>query len=309
MHRRLKTRGLLALALVLIPSLLLSMQVHAAAGELTEEAPPVEEVMDEVMLENDNPDQDQIIADEEPQKEEFIIEDSDGDADILEESSEENNSETEVPTGVDAEEDEVSPETSESAQLETEAEVILYDDPETTMPEEEIEDYSEMDFDQAIWDLQDESPEFSTELFEEENDTEVLTEQDAEELPELLDSAEEPVWSLSLPGSQAIAYKAERTKIGTIAIKDALNFTDDQSICVTLDYSSFNSDDYSIPIEITFIQHGTEFVWDDGSSCFINPDGSDPITVYVNISAEAWDAAPHGSYAMTIQFRAELVGR
>ena len=250
MHRRLKTRGLLALALVLIPSLLLSMQVHAAAGELTEEAPPVEEVMDEV-----------------------------------------------------------SPETSESAQLETEAEVILDDDPETTMPEEEIEDYSEMDFDQAIWDLQDESPEFSTELFEEENDTEVLTGQDAEELPELLDSAEEPVWSLSLPGSQAIAYKAERTKIGTIAIKDALNFTDDQSICVTLDYSSFNSDDYSIPIEITFIQHGTEFVWDNGSSCFINPDGSDPITVFVNISAEAWDAAPHGSYAMSIRFRSALIGR
>lgn len=307
MHRRLKTRGLLAL--VLIPSLLLSMQVHAAAGELTEEAPPVEEVMDEVMLENDNPDQDQIIADEEPQKEEFIIEDSDGDTVILEEPSEENNSETEVPTGVDAEEDEVSPETSESAQLETEAEIILYDDLKTTMPEEEIEDYSEMDLDQAIWDLADESPEFSTELFEEENDTEVLTEQDAEELPELLDSDEEPVWSLSLPSSQAIAYKAERTEIGTIDIKDTLNFTDDQSICVTLDYSSFNSDDYSIPIEITFIQHGAEFVWDDGSSCFINPDGSDPITVFVNISAEAWDAAPHGSYAMTIQFRAELMGR
>lgn len=307
MHRRLKTRGLLAL--VLIPSLLLSMQVHAAAGELTEEAPSVEEVMDEVMLVNDNPDQDQIIADDEPQKEEIIIEDSDGDTVILEESSEENNSETEVPTGVDAEEDEVSPETSESAQLETAAEVIPYDDPETTMPEEEIEDYPETDLDQAIWDLPDESPEFGTELFEEENDTEVLPEQDAEELPELLDSDEEPVWSLSLPGSQEIAYKAERTEIGTIAVKDVSHFADGQAISVTLDYSSFNSDDYSIPIEITVIQNGTEYVWDDGTSCSLNPDGSDPVTVYVNISAEAWDAAPHGSYAMSIQFRSDLLGR
>ena len=307
MFRRLNSRVLLAL--VLIPVLLFSMQVYAAAGELAEEAPSLEEATVEATLENANPAQDKISETDEPQIEEILIEDSDDDTVIVDESSEDNYSETETPAGVNVEENEVSPETSVSAQLATEAEVMLYDNPEATMPEEAIDDYPEMDLEQAAWGLPFESSEFSTELFEEENDTEVLPEQDAEEIPELLDSNEEPVWFLSLPGSQAIAYKSERTKIGTIAVKDAMNFTDDELICVTLDYSSFNSDDYSIPIEITFIQHGAEYVWNDGSSCFINPDGSDPISVFVNISAEAWAAAPHGSYAMTIQFRAELMGR
>ena len=134
-------------------------------------------------------------------------------------------------------------------------------------------------------------------------------EQADEETIEMPDVEEEPAWTLSLPGSQAIAYKAERTKIGTIAVTDASHFADGQAVSVTLDYSSFSSDDYSIPIVITVIQNGTEYVWNDGTSCSLNPDGSDPITVYVNISAEAWDAAPHGSYAMSIQFRSALLGR
>lgn len=134
-------------------------------------------------------------------------------------------------------------------------------------------------------------------------------EQDEEETIEISDVEEEPAWTLSLPGSQAIAYSAERTKIGTIAVKDASHFSDGQAVSVTLDYSSFSSDDYSIPIVITAIQNGTEFVWNDGTSCSLKPDGSDPITVYVNISAEAWDAAPHGSYAMSIQFCSALLGR
>jgi len=149
----------------------------------------------------------------------------------------------------------------------------------------------------------------------EENIQEELTEQsteqaqDDEETLEILEAVEEPTWTLSIPGSQAITYKAERTEIGKIAVKDASHFADGQAVSVTLDYSSFNSDDYSIPIVITVIQNGTESVWNDGTSYSLKPDGSDPIIVYVNISAEVWDAAPHGSYAMSIQFRSALLGR
>lgn len=144
-----------------------------------------------------------------------------------------------------------------------------------------------------------------------EESTEQSTEQaqDVEETIEISEAVEEPTWTLSIPGSQAVAYKAERTEIGTIAVKDASHFAEGQAISVILDYSSFSSNDYSIPIVITVIQNGTEYVWDDGTSCSLNPDGSDPITVYVNISAEAWDAAPHGSYAMSIQFRSALLWR
>ena len=129
-----------------------------------------------------------------------------------------------------------------------------------------------------------------------------------EELPDNA-SDEEPVWSLSLPGSQQIAYKAERTKIGTISVKGASGFTDGQAISVTLDYSSFSSDTHSIPIVITVIQNGTERTWNAGTTISLSPDGSNPITVFVNISAEAWAAAPYGAYAMSLVFHSALAER
>ena len=118
-----------------------------------------------------------------------------------------------------------------------------------------------------------------------------------------------PIWSLSIPSSQPIAYKAERTEIGTISVKEASNFTDGQAISVTLDYSSFQSDTYSIPIEITVIQNGLESAWRAGTTISLSPDGSDPITLFVNISAEAWTAAPHGAYAISLIFNSALSGR
>lgn len=135
------------------------------------------------------------------------------------------------------------------------------------------------------------------------------TVEQAEEAQQLLDPDEEPVWSLSLPGSQPIAYKAEITEIGTISVQDAWNFTEGQAISVTLDYSSFSGDTYSIPIEITVMQNGTERTWSAGTSISLSPDGSDPITVFVNIGAEDWAAAPHGAYAMSLVFHSALAGR
>ena len=139
-------------------------------------------------------------------------------------------------------------------------------------------------------------------------DLEVAEESVQEEPPQEELPQEEPTWSLSIPSGQSIAYKAERTKIGTISVKNASNFTDGQFIRVTLDYSSFTSGDHSIPIVITVIQNGVERTWSAGTSFSLKPDGSDPITVYVNISAEAWSAAPHGSYAMSLRFRSGLSG-
>lgn len=142
----------------------------------------------------------------------------------------------------------------------------------------------------------------------ENDDTDADAEQPVQEEPDIA-SHKEPVWSLSLPGSQKITYKAERTKIGTISVKGASGFTDGQAISVTLDYSSFSSDTHSIPIEITVLQNGTERTWSAGTSISLSPDGSDPITVFVNISAEAWAAAPHGAYAMSLVFHSALAGR
>lgn len=135
------------------------------------------------------------------------------------------------------------------------------------------------------------------------------TVEQSEEAPLPLEPDEEPVWSLSLPGSQQIAYKAERTRIGTISVKEASGFTDGQAISVTLDYSSFSSDTHSIPIEITVKQNGTERTWRAGTTILLSPDGSDPITIFVNISAEAWMAASHGAYAMSLVFHSALAGR
>ena len=173
----------------------------------------------------------------------------------------------------------------------------------------EIQDDAEDQFTESNFiEIADELTIETMEAATDENGEELITDQ-TEEDQQILELVEEPFWSLSLPGSQPIAYKAERTEIGTISVQEASNFTDDQAISVTLDYSSFSSDTHSIPIEITVMQNGTERTWSDGTTITLSPDGSDPITVFVNISAEAWMVAPHGAYAMSLVFHSALVGR
>ena len=116
------------------------------------------------------------------------------------------------------------------------------------------------------------------------------------------------LWLLHFPQNRAVAYKAERTEIGTIFVSDAENYSYEQTIKVVLEYSSFNSRDYFIPVTITSIQNGVEQVWTDGSDRNLKLDGSDPLTVFVNITADAWKEASRGAYEMNLIFKASIQG-
>lgn len=303
MDKQLKYRGRLALLIMLVMVLLVPIPVYAAADDPVEDILAVEEIPEEVVFELDELVPEIVSMPVEPPVEEIgelLLVDLVEETFTADEPSEDTLAGTDAPAEVEPDTDETIPEAIADPAEQAEEDIPV-DESKPEASDEGTVELPPTDLEDAVEDLLDEPIEFT------EESTEQV--QDVEETIEIPEAVEEPAWTLSIPGSQAIAYKAERTEIGTIAVKNAKHFADGQAVSVTLEYSSFNSNDYSIPIVITVIQNGTEFIWNDGTSCSLKPDGSDPITVYVNVSAEAWDAAPHGSYAMSIQFRSALLGR
>lgn len=111
-------------------------------------------------------------------------------------------------------------------------------------------------------------------------------------------------WIVHFPENRPIPYLSQRTEIGTITVETGRDYPDSQVLLVQLDYSSFSSDIHSIPIIITAVQSGEEQYWPAGIALPMRLDGSDPITVYINIAEDAWRAAPSGSYALELNYHA-----
>lgn len=133
--------------------------------------------------------------------------------------------------------------------------------------------------------------------------TEKEQESEIDKMKSLPEGSEEASPLLRFPQSMAVAYRAERTEIGTISVSGAENYAYGQTISVMLEYSSFGSTDYSIPVTITSMQNGVEQIWADGTERVLKMDGSDPLTMFVNITPAAWEEAPHGAYEMKLKFK------
>lgn len=111
-------------------------------------------------------------------------------------------------------------------------------------------------------------------------------------------------WIVHFPENRPIPYLSNRTEIGTITVENGRDCPDNQILLVQLDYSSFSSEIHSIPIIITAVQNGVEQYWPAGAALPMKLNGSDPITVYINIAEDAWRAAPSGSYALKLNYHA-----
>lgn len=310
MNKRLKLNGLLSLVLVL--SLLMSMPVRVLADEPDENNITVEETPEETTSDTVEEVPGIICEPVEPAVEEAgegLLSEAAVEVPVTDETIEIADAAEDIPLEGISDMDETASDFTDEQPTEPQEETdeILLDDPvvEALVEDDVADELRDVDVEKALDGITIEATETTMEPVEEEE----LNGQEGEEILQPEDAVEEPFWSLSLPGSQPIAYKAERTEIGTISVQGASNFTDDQAISVTLDYSSFSSDTHSIPIEITVMQNGTERTWSAGTGISLSPDGSDPITVFVNISAEAWAAAPHGAYAMSLRIRSALAGR
>lgn len=310
MNKRLKQNGLLSLVLVL--SLLMSMPVCVLAEEPDENIITVEETSEETASDTVEEVPEIICEPVEPAVEEageVLLSEAAVEVPVTDETIDIADAAEDIPVEGISDMDETASDFTDEQPTEPQEETdeIILDDPvvEELVEDDVADELQDVDVEQALDDITIETTETTTELVEEEE----LNGPDDEEILQSADAVEEPFWILSLPGSQPIAYKAERTKIGTISVQASSNFTAGQTISVTLDYSSFSSDTHSIPIEITVIQNGTERTWSAGTTISLSPDGSDSITVFVNISAEAWAAAPHGAYAMSLRIRSALAGR
>lgn len=111
-------------------------------------------------------------------------------------------------------------------------------------------------------------------------------------------------WIVHFPENRPIPYLSQRTEIGTITVESGRDYPDNQILLVQLDYSSFSSEVHSIPIIITAVQNGIDQYWPAGIALPMKLNGSDPITVYINIAEDAWRAAPSGSYTLELNYHA-----